>query len=167
MPSNWELFMCDINRFYTASVEKCPSNSPSIIAANSKVIFMYHFIPDSTQGIGKTWIELFSDKTFKTKVAETHVNRTIKIGSLSSSEDQLTNAEINIFPNPATQSFFIKQNDEISSLSIFDFMGKELISYEYSADKSYDIAKLLSGIYIIKFSDKKGKNIGVKMLSKI
>jgi len=67
-------------------------------------------------------------------------------------EDQYF-ANLSTYPNPVGNSLFISGNITPISVSIYDMLGKEVVSVVYTG--SINLAKLPSGMYIMKISDGK------------
>lgn len=55
---------------------------------------------------------------------------------------------INLFPNPATNTFEIKNNEVLESVSIYDNLGRQVKEF-LKPETSYDITDLNSGIYFV------------------
>lgn len=74
---------------------------------------------------------------------------------------------IDIYPNPANDFIFIRNLENIKSISISDISGKIISENEYknSNEISIDISKMAKGIYFIKLTD--NKNIFTKKIIKI
>ncbi len=74
---------------------------------------------------------------------------------------------IDIYPNPANDFIFIRNSENIKSISISDISGKIISENEYknSNEISIDISKMAKGIYFIKLTD--NKNIFTKKIIKI
>ena len=66
-------------------------------------------------------------------------------------EDTLITENISYFPNPTNSMLFIEGNEAPVAVSIYDVLGKEVISTKNS--KKIDVSGLPSGVYIIRISD--------------
>jgi len=75
-------------------------------------------------------------------------------------------AELNIFPNPANDYFQITDNSEITSLQIYDIVGKKVMDKSHTNGKQYDISELRNGLYIVRLIDKAGSQVKSLRLSK-
>ncbi len=71
-----------------------------------------------------------------------------------------------IYPNPTTTNlnFELKDNVEISSVSINDISGKLIFQTENTVNKSIDVSNLSAGVYFVSFNS--GKNTSVKKFIK-
>lgn len=71
----------------------------------------------------------------------------------SLSTNDLTLGELKIYPNPVQNILYIKTDrSDITELTIFDVVGKEIIRAPLEASKSLDVSNLETGIYILKFN---------------
>ena len=66
-------------------------------------------------------------------------------------EETLITENISYFPNPTNSTLFIESNETPVKVSIYNILGKEVISTKNS--KKIDVSALPSGVYIIKISD--------------
>ncbi|MEM9258151.1 MAG: S8 family serine peptidase, partial [Bacteroidota bacterium] len=65
--------------------------------------------------------------------------------------NDLSEADIELFPNPATDIVSVRAADEISQISVLSINGQEIFrrSYEGIEQVSLDIGKLAAGVYLI------------------
>ena len=62
--------------------------------------------------------------------------------------------KFNIYPNPTKNTLNFKVPfTENFKISVFDILGKNVLNATLETDKSLDVSKLESGIYILKFND--------------
>lgn len=166
MPSAWETYTCDLNQCYLPGLDECPGSKPNVVPANSTVNFTLHFDPNGMVGQNKIWFQLYSDKSFKTLVAETDPDGLVIADKTLNVKFSSTGTDIKIFPNPADDYFVIKSDNNVAKVGIFNIVGKEIRSYKHTPGNSYDIADLSRGIYIVRMLDARGKTIKSIRLSK-
>ena len=65
-------------------------------------------------------------------------------------EETLIAENISYFPNPTNNMLFIDSNENPVKVSIYNVLGKEVISAKNS--KEIDVSGLPSGVYIIRIS---------------
>lgn len=65
------------------------------------------------------------------------------------------NSSISLYPNPAKNTFAIKENHGIVSLSILDISGKTIKTFKNHLE-SYGVEDLVSGIYFVHIQTEKG-----------
>jgi hypothetical protein len=71
----------------------------------------------------------------------------------SLSTNEFTLEELKIYPNPVQNILHIKtERSDISELTIFDVVGKEIMHASLEASNSLDVSNLETGMYIIKFN---------------
>lgn len=76
-------------------------------------------------------------------------------GILDTSEAYITEKElINIYPNPATELFFIDSKSSVIQVSIYNAAGK-LISEYFSTNQPIDIKNFITGVYFVHVKTKK------------
>lgn len=66
--------------------------------------------------------------------------------------ENITNMEAKIYPNPATNTFKIISNEYISNITISDCVGRLIATYNNTLE--IDISSLKSGIYVIEINNK-------------
>ncbi|NEN24661.1 choice-of-anchor B family protein [Cryomorpha ignava] len=80
----------------------------------------------------------------------------------SSVSEASAKANFTIYPNPASDVVYIENGEKSrSDFRVFDIAGKEVAHWTGSGSKSFSIAHLEKGIYIVKSS---GSAVGVKLV---
>lgn len=79
---------------------------------------------------------------------------------------QFNAAQASIYPNPFSDTFQIDTKQNIKRYSMFDLMGKQLISADSKAALDTQTAALSSGIYILELQTENGQNIHQKLIKK-
>jgi Leucine-rich repeat (LRR) protein len=80
----------------------------------------------------------------------TFVNNETECTSLSIA-DNILELGVSVYPNPTNSKLFIEGNETPISVSIYNVLGKEVISTKNT--NNIDVKALPSGVYIIKISD--------------
>lgn len=70
-------------------------------------------------------------------------------------EDEMLDNSLKIFPNPTEDILFTKGNKNLMSVSIYNMLGKEVLSKMNT--NNIDVKVLPKGVYIIKISDDVGQ----------
>jgi len=90
---------------------------------------------------------------------------------VSASEDNV--AEIfensysfNIYPNPAHDYFQISESKGVSSIEIYNIVGKKVSSFRNSENAIFDISQLKNGLYIVRLFNYEGSLLKSMRLSK-
>jgi hypothetical protein len=59
---------------------------------------------------------------------------------------------LELFPNPTNSKVFLKANEEIKQIDVYDLNGKITNKYERPACNYVDLSQLKNGIYFIRIS---------------
>ncbi len=77
--------------------------------------------------------------------------------TLSVDDNQLTDSEVTIFPNPAQNTIQISSNHILQKIVLFDILGKEVKTVENGTNtNNIDISQLTSGLYLAKITTQNG-----------
>jgi len=82
--------------------------------------------------------------------------------TLSTSDFELNTNKISLYPNPAKSILNIKTATEVTNISIYSLLGKEVLK---TNTKTVDVSNLSEGVYLIKIMDVEG-NLHVKRFIK-
>jgi len=82
--------------------------------------------------------------------ASTFVNNETECAALSIADNTLE-LGVSVYPNPTDSTLFIEGNENPISVSIYNVLGKEVISIKNT--NNIDVKALPSGVYIIRISD--------------
>jgi Secretion system C-terminal sorting domain len=88
------------------------------------------------------------------------------IQSCSSGIDDLPAAQINLYPNPASDYFTLENSNDAAQIRIFDLSGREMVYFAANSTQRYDISALNAGQYFVTFEDAKGRVFQTAPLSK-
>ncbi|NBB88933.1 MAG: T9SS type A sorting domain-containing protein, partial [Bacteroidetes bacterium] len=159
--NSWESAVCDLNRCYLPFVSQAdftiPQNGtskldgyvyPNGIDGDSAIIVI-HIVEKNS---GDTLLSI--DYSFYDDI-------------ILSSEESVRNTETLIYPNPAASYFRVRSDEMISSIEIFDILGKPVAEKKTRAlDASINISHLNRGMYIIRIRGEAGKIIKTQRLKK-
>jgi hypothetical protein len=164
-PAQWKTFVCDINQCYVPGLEECPASKPNVILGNSTATFTFHLNPSNQVATSKMWLQLYSDKSFKTLVAETDKDAVVVADKLLSIKNTFSN-DIKIFPNPAEDYFTIKNDAGVTKVGIYNIVGKEIDTYKHVIGNTYNVSNYVRGLYIVRLIDNRGKTLKSIRLNK-
>ncbi len=75
--------------------------------------------------------------------------------------------EINIYPNPATDYFMVKNEVAVNRLQVFNVIGRQMKDFlVLNEQQQFNIGDLNSGLYLVRFLDEKGNIITTKRINK-
>ena len=75
----------------------------------------------------------------------------------SLSTSRFNKIDVQLFPNPATEHFQLKMQEEIKSLTVYSLNGKEVLKFQNQ--NTYDVSQIPAGIYFVKMETSKGTGI--------
>ncbi|MDG5491348.1 T9SS type A sorting domain-containing protein [Psychroserpens sp. SPM9] len=71
--------------------------------------------------------------------------------------EEFSTNEFSVFPNPTASSWMVKATQDISSIQVFDVLGKQVLTMKTSGNNvEIDASNLISGVYFAKISSDKG-----------
>lgn len=164
VPAEWQFSICDQITCFAYDVEASPANkvnefSPNEVFSNYSV----HVRPNGVEGV-HTILVIFSASTGSNEV---YVEVPITISaSLMSSVADIKVEDITLYPNPTSDYFQIRNDDNIERVSLYSILGKKIFDLKHEIDKSYYISELNKGIYMVRMFNKQGDVIKVVRLSK-
>lgn len=144
-PSNWETQVCDLNQCYNYNFDKCPANRKNQVDPNATILVTMHFNPDSTEGSANLCFKIYSDPECLNEIASTDCNDVITAGTTSS--DEMYNNQVLIYPNPTTDVFSIKNDDEVTLVKVYDVMGRLKLEEEHSLGNKHEVGDFEQSIY--------------------
>ncbi len=161
-PSEWISQVCDINLCYAwGGIQGSPS-LPNHLPGGGDIIFKMRVrhIDEGTamNGAGYVILRLFSDPEFTNEVAVS------LIPTVSTSETEFS--DLSIYPNPTMDLFRIKNDDNITSVSVFNIIGRKVGYFQHSKGLSHNVSDLKAGMYIVRLNDKNGEVVKSMRLSK-
>jgi hypothetical protein len=78
---------------------------------------------------------------------------------------------VSIYPNPATDKITIALTDKrIASVQVVNVIGRKMARFEVDPSRdhslTYNLDHVANGVYLLQFSDSKGKILGVRRVTK-
>lgn len=156
----WDIALCDKNNCYFPSV-----NSKTVIMdANTSTNLDVHAYPNGVEGYAIVEINNYDS-----------ADSTVQVTGLyyfnynpNSSKDVVVKRKITLFPNPAINSFSIKElNEQSSQVIVFNLLGREVKRFDANNEPSFDISELTRGNYLVQIQDQEGKTQTTKLLQKM
>jgi hypothetical protein len=89
----------------------------------------------------------------------------------TSVKDFDNNNLVSIYPNPATDKITIALTDKrIASVQVVNVIGRKMARFEVDPSRdhslTYNLDHVANGVYLLQFSDSKGKILGVRRVTK-
>lgn len=168
VPGAWEVYICDNNNCYTPSV--ISNIMPGILDAPVELqpgesgLMDVHVRPNFVAGYGTVMVPITT--TFDTVTVLSTGVYNFDITGLISSTSDLEKSNIKVFPNPASTYFNISDNELVSTIEVYNVIGKKLKTYEASNGSSYDINDLPKGLLMVRMLDKDAEVVKTVRLTK-
>jgi len=160
-PENWKTQLCDINLCYLWDVFSSSASLPNVLEAgqdttfNIKVRNVIEGLPISGSSYGI--LRLYDDPEKTNEVAATT--------AVTSTNDLVLN-DLVIYPNPTTETFQIKNDGAVSSISIYNIVGRLVKTLNHSDGMVHDVTALRTGMYLVRLENKEGDILKSMRLSK-
>jgi len=71
-----------------------------------------------------------------------------------------------VYPNPTYNSFSIKNDKAVASITIFNIVGKEILTEKHISGEAHDVTFLKKGIYLIRMADEEEQVLNVVRMTK-
>ena len=166
-PEVWATTVCDEHLCYFDNFDKCPPNRKNVLVPNGSIPMEVKFYPKGTKGSTKMYLKLYSDAQFQNVIVQTDPEGLIVVDcALTSTRNINSEDNFKIFPNPTTNLFNISNDGNVSKISIFNVVGKEVRTVQHYPGMSHDVSNLQKGIYLVKLYDRSGKSLRTVRLSK-
>jgi len=160
-PEAWFTQICDINLCYAPNKYQSSPNAPNTVAPGETMHF-YVKVWDYANGLNEDSygiLELYSDPDFFNKIAETSAPET-------STTNTVNFENLIIYPNPTTDYFQLKNDANISSVGIYNVVGRLVDTYTHSEGMVHDVSSLRTGMYLVRLVNQKGDVVKALRLSK-
>jgi hypothetical protein len=159
-PSDWNTQICDINLCYSPNTLASSASLPNEIPDGSTVEFSFKVWNNSGGVEGNSFgiLYLYDDSDFTNVVAESSAPVT--------STSNIDLRDLVIYPNPTTESFQLKNDASIASISIFNIVGRVVKTFNHTTGMIHDVTTLRSGMYLVRLEDKDGDVVKSMRLSK-
>ncbi len=161
IPAGWITWMCDNNLCYGPGLSACPDDKANIVAPNETMLVQYHVNPNGIEQNASIPLTITSLEFPDSTLLELTTNL-----SFATSIDDVQEDAISIYPNPSADYFRVYHDDRIQSLALYSIVGKPVKTFDYANGKSYHIALLPDGMYLVRFYDNKKDVIKTMRLSK-
>jgi len=171
MPAEWEFTVCDAVLCLPEGVESSLCDDPSLInVLDPGQTISYYKVSLNTNGIAGNHPVEFRLTSVCGDVTQADVlatqTITFSVSGGSSTESLLDVNSILIYPNPTSDRFQINEDTDITNISIYNIVGKQIASDSHFAGKSHDISDLDKGIYLVRMLDAAQDVVKVLRLTK-
>ena len=95
-----------------------------------------------------------------------HSQSASKAPSTSLSKTNNTKINLKIYPNPATHFIKLKEVTGVTSIIVYNLVGRKIKQFQTEKGKAYSITDLPKGMYLIQFLGLEGDILTTQRLSK-
>ncbi len=117
------------------------------IAAGEVGEFQYHVRPNDVAGMGTFVVNVINNAN--DEILQTV---TINVDLLPLSSNEIEEAQITMYPNPATDFFQLENAQIVDQVLVYNILGREVRSFGAN-ETSYFVGDLPKGIYLVKLTD--------------
>ena len=163
-PAEWLTYICDAFNCYEPTDSICPETANNIIEPGESINFQIHVLPAGVEGMAMIDVDLF-DRNDRDNILAT-INSTFDVGETTSTLDPYESADLRIYPNPTTNYFRIYQDDHVSTVDVYNMVGKRVKTFTATPDGQYDVSLLPEGMYVVRLLAKDNAVLKTLRLSK-
>jgi hypothetical protein len=166
-PADWKFQICDLNLCYDWNITKSSTSSfliNNLIAGEtSKFTIKVHntantedeMFPISGSSYGT--LKLYDNTDFVDAIIET---------SCTVSNKNVDIEDLVIYPNPTTDVFQIKNDANVSMVSIYNIVGRQISTLNHTQGMVHDVSNLRAGMYLVRLENQNGEVVKAMRLSK-
>lgn len=160
-PESWKTQLCDINLCYLWDSFSSSPSLPNTLEAGQEVKFTIK-VQNINEGLpitGNSYgiLRLFDDPEKTNEVAAT--------AGVTATVD-FNNDDLVIYPNPTTEFFQLKNDANISSINIYNIVGRMVKTFNHQSGMVHDVTSLRTGMYLVRLENKEGEVVKSMRLSK-
>ena len=164
VPAEWEFKVCDINLCYIWGVETCPCSMTNFFQPGDTATMMVYIDPNGVEGTGPVNVSILAfcgkDSTYANIPVSYIVDASVSTAFEEKNDDPL------LYPNPSPDYFKIKNDESVSSVIVYNIIGKKMFSQKHRAGMSHDVSGLNKGIYLIRLLNKTNNVVKVLRMTK-
>lgn len=171
LPRAWEFTVCDAVLCHAEGVESTPCGDASFInVLSSGQTIGYNKITLNSKGVAGEHSIKFKLSSVcdnfegANLLAETEITFSVT-GESSIDDNELVGNPI-VYPNPTVDRFQVKNDNDVVNVSLFNIVGKRLLTEAHTAGQAHDVSNLDKGIYLVRMLDKNDQTLKVIRLTK-
>lgn len=163
-PDDWALGVCDVNQCYVEGLDSCPCSIPNILDAGDSFEYTVFLIPNGVEGSSKLSFNLTADCDGERVIQKLPIIITSE-ESIVSQDEELSDTEYTVFPNPSNDYFKIMNDTNVSEIVISNIVGKKVKEEPHRKGEPHFISFLDKGIYFVRMLDKNQNILDVKRIT--
>ena len=166
-PLDWKFQIGDLNLHYNWGVTQSGTSTFLINRLDSGETGMFTLKVQSNQfndyntynitGSSYGTLKLYDNPDFIDPVAET---------SCVVSNNNIEVEDLVIYPNPTTDIFQLNNDAAISSIRIYDIIGRQVSTLNHKGGEVHNISMLSEGMYLVRLIDQDGEVVKTVRLNK-
>lgn len=161
-PEEWETFLCDKNLCYTKFVRNCPEANVNVFGANETFNpFVLHIKPKGVEGQGSLILRFYYPQSDSLSV-----DYSFDISAISNGVGEVKIENLVLYPNPTIDNFQVKGDDNVTSIGIYNVVGKLVKEFKHTKGQTHDVQDLNKGMYLVRLLDNTGRVVKTMKLSK-
>lgn len=155
-PATSTVISTDTQYDYAARIGNSTGSTANNDAGVDAVDWMGGDVPSNTSS-PRVWVMGSNSSAVRTHPESWEGSELNHIGSANPgmntlSTEDLSRTIVGLFPNPASSEINLSTNIHISSVEVFNVIGKKVISIANLNDNKIDVSNLTNGIYILRIS---------------
>ncbi len=167
IPDGWKTAVCDLNNCYLPSV----STMDFELEPNQTGTMDVHAYPGGNPGIlndampGTAVVEIKvinidDDTEFLVGTYTITLEQTVSVS-------EIDKASLRVFPNPAVEYFQVKGAEHVTSIILYDILGRPIRNYGVmNTTQEFPVGDLPTGFYLVKLLDDNDDTLKVLRLKK-
>jgi len=163
-PEEWDYQICDCNLCYLPNLLSTPCGNSCMLDAGENFVFMIHVLTNAHVGNGNIRLEILDECDGNDPIAVVPIE-TIIAGT-SSAENEPVNQNISLYPNPTSNGFKIKDDNQITQIALYNIVGKKIRTESHEAGQTHNISDLNRGIYLVRMIDSSNNIVKVLRITK-
>ena len=163
-PSSWESSVCDQFTCYQANKDESSSTHGNKMFKDTVYHWSMHLNPNGMAGIDTVRLKLYDDNNHSNLIYTIDV--ALQVDLANGVVTQNLNNDLNIYPNPASSYFQLSNDLNVSSIAIYNIVGKKMMTEKHIQGEGHDISDLRRGMYLVRLLDENDNMIKVIRMTK-
>jgi len=176
VPRDWIIAICDSNVCHPDNIlmPDCDDAGANYLDAGESITYykVSIFNEDAdmnpipiSPGIHDLVFRIIEDCAASPKVVVGEITITFDAMMTDGLEDLEFNDAVVLYPNPSTGKFQISEDQNVSSIAVFNTVGKNILNSSHRKGQSHDISHLEKGLYLIRMMDRANNTLQVRRMT--
>ncbi|MBR9920383.1 MAG: T9SS type A sorting domain-containing protein [Bacteroidetes bacterium] len=168
-PVEWEYRTCDNTQCYPTFMDT-NHNPPQtvledlvVLAPGEESLLDMHVLPRHVPGVGTVRLSIYDLDDLDNPIVV--VDYEVAVSTYNSVSDQDI-ADIQLFPNPATDFFMLDGDQVVDQIVVYNLLGRPVRYFRAQEGARYDMAGLPDGFYLIGLQNEDAGTLKTVRLSK-